>query len=551
MSWFQSRRDKEGPQGPSSPSALDVVRGYHQRTKHNFYRYAPGPPELDWENQPDPFRHWEGATLLPLSLSDSLERPHWTVALEGRVEPAQLHAESLSRFLRDSLALSAWKEAGSARWSLRVNPSSGNLHPTEAHLLLPALDGLVGTPCVAHYAPKEHALELRCELGPDEWGQLSGAQEAGCFFVGLTSIHWREAWKYGERAYRYCQHDVGHALASLSLAAAGLGWEATMVDELSSDELSGWLGCSRTSWPEAEVPETLLRIDTSPRSTPARVPGPAPALEWIGAPSRLSDDHVEWEAIEVVATASTKPRTDPRPAPSDTLTTRQRSRSVDVPLSELVRSRRSAVAMDGRTSLTRTGFLDILQGCLSGPMSPALRSLPFEPRLHLALFVHRVEGVEPGLYWLSRASDALDSARSALRPEFTWEQVEPDFPLYQLHLGNVRGLAARLSCQQEIAGEGAFSLGMVADFEAALAEYGAWRYPRLFWEAGAIGQCLYLEAEAKGLRGTGIGCFYDDPVHATLGIRDGSWQSLYHFTIGGPLEDDRLRTLDPYAHLER
>lgn len=62
---------------------------------------------------------------------------------------------------------------------------------------------------------------------------------------------------------------------------------------------------------------------------------------------------------------------------------------------------------------------------------------------------------------------------------------------------------------------------------------------------------LYLEAEAAGVRGTGIGCFFDDGVHDVLGIR-GPWlQSLYHFTVGGALTDTRLQTLPPYAHLRR
>jgi hypothetical protein len=60
---------------------------------------------------------------------------------------------------------------------------------------------------------------------------------------------------------------------------------------------------------------------------------------------------------------------------------------------------------------------------------------------------------------------------------------------------------------------------------------------------------LYLGAEAAGVRGTGIGCFYDDVMHRALGLADRTWQSLYHFTIGGPLEDPRLVTLPPYAHL--
>jgi hypothetical protein len=62
-----------------------------------------------------------------------------------------------------------------------------------------------------------------------------------------------------------------------------------------------------------------------------------------------------------------------------------------------------------------------------------------------------------------------------------------------------------------------------------------------------IGQVLYLEAEAAGIRGTGIGCFFDDGMHNLLGLRDRALQSLYHFTVGGPLEDKRLTTLPAYG----
>jgi hypothetical protein len=88
---------------------------------------------------------------------------------------------------------------------------------------------------------------------------------------------------------------------------------------------------------------------------------------------------------------------------------------------------------------------------------------------------------------------------------------------------------------------------MIAEFERPLRRYGAWFYPRLFWECGIIGQVLYLEAEAIGIRGTGIGCFFDDPMHSQLGLNTLRYQSLYHFTIGGAIEDPRLRSLPPYS----
>ena len=56
------------------------------------------------------------------------------------------------------------------------------------------------------------------------------------------------------------------------------------------------------------------------------------------------------------------------------------------------------------------------------------------------------------------------------------------------------------SCHQEIAADGAFAAAMLAEFEPRLAAHGPWFYRRLHWEAGAIGQVLYLEAEAAGFR---------------------------------------------------
>ena len=40
-------------------------------------------------------------------------------------------------------------------------------------------------------------------------------------------------------------------------------------------------------------------------------------------------------------------------------------------------------------------------------------------------------------------------------------------------------------------------------------------------------------------------------VHEIVGIKDLTLQSLYHFTIGGPVDDGRLLTLPAYYHLQR
>jgi nitroreductase len=218
---------------------------------------------------------------------------------------------------------------------------------------------------------------------------------------------------------------------------------------------------------------------------------------------------------------------------------------------ELILQRRSAVAFDGTTRLDRATFLSILARAMPADGAP-WDVMWWTPRVHLVLFVHRVDDVEPGLYVLIRreterdASEALDSFRQACGREFLWERVDDAIPLYCLGRGDCAALARRLSCDQDIAADGCFSLGMVAEFERSLAEHGPAFYRQLFWETGVVGQVLYLEAERAGIRATGIGCFYDDPVHDVLGLNGHAFQSLYHFTIGGPVEDRRLTTEPGY-----
>jgi len=86
---------------------------------------------------------------------------------------------------------------------------------------------------------------------------------------------------------------------------------------------------------------------------------------------------------------------------------------------------------------------------------------------------------------------------------------------------------------------------MLAEFQSKI-DGAPHVYRRLFWEAGFIGQLLYLEAEAQGVRATGIGCYFDDFIHELLGIKGSDLQSLYHFAVGGPIEDFRLQVLDAY-----
>lgn len=549
---------------------VEAVLAYHDRTKHAPMRFARSLGYLDWENQPDPFRRYEGARKVLLPLDSSDRGPSYDGLYHSGAPPENISIESLGRFFELSLAITAWKSYQTSTWALRANPSSGNLHPTEGYCIIPEVGGIGASPGVYHYRSVDHALEERCIFTKDVFELLLGARAKDSFFVGLSSIHWREAWKYGERAYRYCQHDVGHAIGSLRFAAACLGWRLRVLPSVSDDEVSGLLGLDRasdfehtTNPAEREEPDLLAIVETAgdtSRDQELLSFDSAAVLcirdaRWSGRANRLSTEHVEWDVIDAVAASAKKVKNTSLVV--STMDTIPASPALPLEMhkkaARVIRDRRSATAYDGKTHLSRDRFFTLLDRALHRPGAPPFDSITTiiggEPAIHLAIFIHRVEGLERGLYFLVRNRNAYDRLRAAARPSFPWSRVEgaPEhLPLYLLKTGDMTAWGASISCNQDIAGDGVFSLGMIAEFEPRIARVGAHAYRILHWEAGLIGQVLYLELEAAGIRGTGIGCFYDDEMHGVLGFRDHEWHTIYHFAAGGPVLDGRLQTKPPY-----
>jgi nitroreductase len=272
-----------------------------------------------------------------------------------------------------------------------------------------------------------------------------------------------------------------------------------------------------------------------------------------GEPKQLSREHHPWPVIDEVAEASARveppPETYWKPRPENQPHSPTPPRRLSA--RQIIRQRRSAVAMDGRTGLGRDTFYGMLERVLPEPGRVPWGSLPWKPAIHLVLFVHRVDGLDPGLYGFVREPRALDGLKAAMRSEFEWSRpagCPDDLPLFRLMQTDCRDAARSVSCHQDIASDGAFALAMIAEFEPGLREYGPWFYKRLHWEAGAIGQVLYLEAEAAGVRATGIGCFFDEALHQAVGLAGCRYQDLYHFTVGRQVDDPRLKTRPAYGY---
>ena len=510
-----------------------TVLDYHRRTKHRPGAYARSAGFMDWANQPEPFRFYRGGAPIRLPLLDLDPVP--------ATAPAPFTPFSIGGLLELSLALSAWKVAGLSCWALRINPSSGNLHSTEAHLIV-SPQVLPGAG-LCHYNPLGHMLEPRARIDAALWQATVDDLGGEGLMVGLTSIFWREAWKYGERAWRYCQLDIGHALAALEVAAGFFGWRATVLQSVSDEEAERILGLDRTAWPagEAEAPELIAwihpagrlptRLDLSPKLVEAFA-----EVEVFGTPSRLSPSHVDWEVIPAVARAARRPRDS----------SQKGSRPVSLfphgiwPSGispAVVRRRRSGQSYDA------TLFIPI------EVLDRILKATGFGAEVGLALWIHRVEDLESGLYWYERCPGTAGALARASGAGLEWQAAPAVEGLWRLAAGDLQAEAQRLACNQDIAADGVLAVAMVADFQEPVVR-APHRYRELFWSCGRIGQALYLAAEAEGLSGTGIGCFFDDEIHRRLGFVDERYQCLYQFAVGRPIPDRRLRTEPPYRHLQ-
>ncbi len=417
----------------------------------------------------------------------------------------------LSQLLFYSAAISASKRVASTgyRYALRVNPSSGNLHPTEFHFLTRHLKDWPNG--MYHYRPSAHMAEQRAR------GDLNFnlADSSAPVVFALTSIVWREAWKYGDRAYRYCLHDIGHAWQALALAAQAIGCHTFAFGNFRDDEVAQFCRLEKDEWP-------MLIVELRGTSIPVRKPHACQAVWYGGHANKISTETTAYTRIEQIHAATKLSHhaqrcistTEPPPTGSGEIKLPPAASSLRG-FGEVARKRRSALDFLGGMNSMSLAQLSAILSAATRPFSSDFAGARF---IQLYLYAHRIDGLQPGVYRL-------------------W----PDHAeLEQIRSGDQRVAAAGLSLGQDLAGNACVAFSMIGDLDGAAHAYGDRGYRYVHFEAGAVGHRLYLAAEAFGLAATGIGAFYDEEVHRYLNLTSKQGQAVYHFAIGYPVPDSRL-----------
>jgi SagB-type dehydrogenase family enzyme len=513
---------------------LQSIFKYHEETKHAYGKYARSIGYMDWANQPDPFRSYAGASHVELPLAFDNPTAPYHLIFTDTLPAAPLHVDSISQFLQFSMGISAIKSNGYNEWALRCNASSGNLQPSESYVILPPVDGINTKTTISHYAPKDHSLEILSQCDSHMWDTLP----AGSFFVALSSIAYREVWKYGERAFRYTNLDAGHAQRSLQVSAKTLGWKYRLISNIEDKELATLFGFdkkNRFNENENETADMLLLIAPCEFDGEINYRDLLDTSVFDSVANNIADTYQNWPLIGEIEDATFSFAKTLEKATSSTI-----ERSPTKEAKAVILKRRSAQMMDeNNNQISYKQFKTIVDSSLESFNG-------FKNAVNLAIFVHSVEELESGLYMFLRNKEDKASLVAAVNQDFLWNELDEN--LFFLAPGDFRTIAKNISCTQDIASDGAFTLGMLSHFADDIIENGEHRYKELYWECGAIGQQLYLETTSLNLSATGIGCYLDDLFHKVLGLKSNKFQSLYHFTVGRGLVDSRLLTKHPYEN---
>lgn len=452
---------------------------YHLRTRHFPNRFAKSLGYLDWENQPSPYKSYFEAEQIPLKKITPPKKTYEKLYLKNDHNPINL--ETIALMLRYSLAINAKKVYGPSSWYVRVNPSSGNLHPEETYIIFK--NG------VYHFNVKNFSLEL---LAKSDKNIIENG-----FLIILNSIPLRESWKYGERALRYCLLDSGHAIAALRFSTNLLGWNMKKA----RIEKEYFLSKFNFHQNEEEIFEAAFFVfeDKIPDIDLKILKN----LEFKTAYSPLAKEKVRWEIIFESA---------------NKLKDETKSEFIKKDISflpstfdayEIIDNRRSALGFKQKY-LPKNDFLDILDKTLHRKIPPFDVEITAN-LIDFLIFVNRVEGIESGIYYFDRKKAKLSL----------------------IEKGDFSQSAKFINCVQDLGSDSAFTINMIAPIPTNE------NYKSIMFESGMIGHILYLEAEAKGVRGCGIGCFFDDLITKEI-LNDEKKIATYGFSVGVPLIDERI-----------
>ncbi len=407
---------------------------YHFSTKHSYRSVRSYPNRLDWSKQPTVFKIYNRfLTMVKLKESDPLHR-----------------------FIYRIGGITAKKVYPGVEYFLRTVPSAGALYPVEFYFQTRGVEGFEDG--IWHFDVRNSAVKLLYRLGEEEGVECyfdDNRMIKGFLFL-LSSVYYRSAWKYKNRAFRYCLLDAGHGLGTIEASAYLHEMASNIRYSFDKEALHRHFGF--------EHKEFFLS------SVVVGAPGDKRAA-YLDV--QLEDINPEIERNSLIEEAYR----DSLSLCACRINRRFETFHYDKKRFEEVIYRRRSIREFSGESISKASFEAIIENINRSLMSDC------DEEINLYYVVNRVEGMVCGLYLKERL----------------------------LKEGDFSQKAGYLCLEQSLG-----SMSVVTFFLTTKSQ----NYQPVYQKAGVIGQRLYLAAEYLGIGCSGIGAYYDDETAAFLGCED-------------------------------
>jgi len=486
---------------------------YHRKTSYD--RSKMGGHFLDWQNQPEVFKMYDGLETVSMPREIPLPQKNLFDLYDNCSTPGVdvFNLEELSRILLLTYTLTSQTRHPGGMFYFRSAASAGALYPTEIYVLSNGVkdldDGLY------HFSIKEHAL-VKLRKG----SLLSAAKK----FIGdrdmkdvpltffLTAIFFRSAWKYRDRSYRYHLLDAGHVLENLDLSFRALGLTSESTFDFDDRSVNRLLGLDENR--EAALAVCCLKGKRNSGGTFEAV-AIEDLPETVKAASRVSPREFDTSEVRRVHKAGydtmfRKPDSNLYHAlglvPESRVSIPPTSApDVDIPYPEAVFRRRSSRNFVAET-LPIT-HLDALLRVLSATACGGLHQ--YFPSICNGFLASHIESLEDGFYLMDDLTKGLGLVKS----------------------GAFTDVMSHICLDQQWMASASLHFLFMADIILLERSWGPRGYRYAMMTAGLMGERLYLAASALGLGCCGIGAFYDGEASDLLGLNASS-RVLYVVSLG-------------------
>lgn len=472
---------------------------FHEETKHSELSVRMSAHHLDWENKPSPFKVYRNLPSIPLPRDFPIPWEASIRATKGvpaKIMGKRVDIEVLAEILFFSAGLTRKIAVGSEPYYMRAAPATGALYPIELYVISGEIPSLNAG--VYHFNPLDFALvrlrdgDFRRELGAAclEEGLTSPVT------VALTSLAWRNAWKYGARSYRHWFWDSGVIAANLLATCSSEGLVAKLVVGFVDSEVDRLLGLGKGK--EATVALAQIGVGFGEKIEQTRGETPLLALEVEPTSKEEVEYSAIWKANEASAIRALAEVREWRQS-FKSLRSGNRTNPPTFPLRPLSEEDPSIPPLGEvilrRGSTRRFAHEYISFERLSTIIEAAAADIPLdffpikETLTDFYLIVNQVEGLPSGSYFFDGATRSLE----------------------QLKEGQFRKMSGYLCLEQPLFGDASAVFYLMTNLRHVTSSLGNRGYRAAQFEAGVRAGKIYLSSYSLGLGASGS-TFYDDAV---------------------------------------